>query len=138
MQERIITVATQNQQLIKCPSCQAELAFSVIPHTQPHLYCIHCQNAYHETYGQAKHRKIWWERIANRELHEIQSHAPMCECGGLFLSSAYPHCTHCGYSFTFAIPTKPKARLLYGDLIVFHGSKVYLDNGTHNLYQFGA
>ncbi|EKD79552.1 MAG: hypothetical protein ACD_41C00038G0004 [uncultured bacterium] len=138
MKERLVIILPSDQQPMACPSCKAELEYSIVPNTWPHLYCTHCKNAYHETHGQAGYKRIIRQRLANRKMHAIQSHAPVCECGGLFLFNAFPHCLHCGYEFSFGIPTEYKARLLHPDLVVFDGTKLYLDNGTHNLYQFGA
>lgn len=131
-------VQPSEQQLLNCPSCHAELHYSIVPNTWPYLYCTLCQNAYHETSGQSGFRKIIRQRIAHRTMHTIQSHAPNCECGGLFLFNAFPHCVHCGFEFPFGIPTQHRDRLRHSELVVFNGTKLFLDNGTYNLYQFGT
>ena len=138
MKERIVIVPPTDQKTMACPSCKAELEYSVIANTWPYLYCTHCQNAYHETHGQDRYKRIIRQRLAHRHMHTIQSHAPVCECSGIFLFNAFPHCLHCGFEFSFGIPIEYKARLLHSDLVVFAGTKLYLDNGTHHLYQFGT
>ncbi len=131
-----IPVQGEQQQTMACTSCQSQLRFAVISNVFPHLYCARCHNAYIEPKAKVRIKGLWLQRSALREQHDLQSHAPVCECGGLFLFNAHPHCTHCGNSLPLPFPEDPKGRLSYSDLIVFPGSKVYLDNGTVQVYQF--
>ncbi len=136
MPSQIVPIPSEQQQRRICASCQSELRYALISDQYPHLYCTHCHNAYVEASAGAKAQKIWWQHIATREQHEIQGHAPVCECGGLFLFNAQPHCTHCGRPLDIALPTHPKRRLLYSELVIFNGAKVYRDAGTIDTYQF--
>jgi hypothetical protein len=136
MPSRTILIPTEQQQVHTCASCQSELRFAILPKLFPHLYCARCNNVYVEPSSAKKVTSIWWPHLAKREQHEIQSHGPVCACGGLFLFNATPHCAHCGRALPFALPTNAKQRLCYDQLIVFNDTKVYLDAGTVDTYQF--
>ena len=131
-----VQVPATDQTTINCPSCQTITPCAIIPQTYPHLYCARCSNAYAEPRSAHHAGRIWWQRLAKREQHHIQSHAPVCACGGLFLFNATPHCPHCQRSLPVNLPTEPKERLRYSNLMVFPQSKLYLDNGTVQQYAF--
>lgn len=131
-----LSIPLEQQQTMACVSCQTQLQFAIIPNIAPHLYCARCHNVYSEPKAAKRIKSFWWQRFALREQHDLQSHAPVCECGGLFLFNAHPHCTHCGRSLPLPFPEDPKGRLAYSDMIIFDSSKVYLDNGLVETYQF--
>ena len=129
-------ITADQQQSLSCPSCKTVIRFAIIPSTYPHLYCARCTNAYAEPRAARHADRVWWQHLANRQQHHIQSHAPVCECGGLFLFNATPHCPHCRRGLPVNLPTEPKERLRYSNLMIFPNSKLYLDNGTANHYAF--
>lgn len=131
------TIPPEQQLTMDCPSCRTSIRYAQLPNIYPHFYCARCWNAYVEPRAQKLVNHIWWERTASRAQHDLQSHAPVCECGGLFLFNATPHCPHCRYSLPVMLPLdSKKARLRYNLLMVFPGSKTYLDNGTIERYAF--
>lgn len=120
---------------LSCPSCQAKLSYTNVTKQYPHLYCTHCHNVYVEQRSQAECRKIWTNWSAEKLMSTIQSRAPLCSCGGMFLFNASVHCVYCGEMLPLPEPTAPKRRLVYDRVVVFDATTIMYDDGKHVTYR---
>ena len=136
MPEQIVKIPLPQQHHITCISCQQSVAYAQLEHIAPQLYCTQCRNAYHQLDAKVEVSGLLQQRLAKRMVHIIQSHAPVCECGGLFLFNAQPRCPHCKKHLPLKLPSDVKLRLRFSSLYIQDESKLFLDNGTYRLYQF--
>lgn len=133
-----VTVPAEQIQTLNCPSCHATLHYYTVAKQFPHLYCTHCHNAYVELAAQAICRKVHTDGGAEKIMSRLQSSAPLCECGGMFLFNVGVHCVHCGEMLPLPLPPKGKLRLWYDQLVIFHDTTVYYDKGKKVSYRLTA
>ncbi len=129
-----ITISAQNSQVIRCSSCQATDRYYVVTDQWPHLYCSYCHNVYVDIDDYQTLNKIHSDNKALKAMELIEGAAKLCPCGGMFLFHVQVHCIHCGEVLPFQLPTDPRQRIRYGDLVVFDGSEIVLGQGQGKLY----
>ena len=135
--EEIVPIIKEHTQPITCSNCEQVSYYYVLANMWPHLYCSRCNNVYHETIDQRNYSKIITNWGRHKAMNLIESQAPLCECGGLFLFNAQPNCNNCNNPLPL-IYHEPisKKRLHHDALIVFDGTKEYLSQGHTRKYKF--
>lgn len=136
---RTITVPPEKIKTTECDVCHRTVSYAVLYESWPHLYCTRCNNVYHEKIKQRNYKQILTNWGRRKKMNLVESQAPLCECGGLFLFTAHPNCPYCNQPilFTKHLPDS-KERLLHDELIVLNGSKEYMNDGTSCQYVFSA
>lgn len=132
-----VTVPNEQCKTLDCPSCHATLHYYTVPKQFPHLYCTDCHNAYVDERSQKKCLAVRTDGGAAKMMSSIQSIAPLCSCGGMFLFNVGVHCSYCGEILPLPLPLKPKYRLRYDQLVVFNEATVLYNNDKQITYHLG-
>ena len=122
---------------VTCTYCDHVSDYAIIDEAWPHLYCTRCNNVYHEKINERDYDKIRTDWGRRKKMSLVESRAPLCECGGLFLFNAHPNCPNCGLTLPF-MNTQPDTleRIKHDRLIVTHDTLEYQNDGTSIRYTF--
>lgn len=132
----IIPIPYEKTQDFTCHHCNYISRIYVKEEASPHLYCTACNNVYHEDVDPPNYKTIRTNWGRRKKMNLIESQAPICRCGGLFLFNAHPNCPHCGQDFNWLDLSNEDVRLHHNKLMIFDGTLEYSNNGHEHEYHF--
>ena len=137
-------VPKDQQEEITCSTCQHVSRVAILPESWPHLYCTKCHNVYHEVDNQYAYKRIKTNWGRRKRMNIVESQAPLCECGGMFLFNAKPNCPNFKQDLHMFDELKTKngvhpeeeVRVFHDDMVIFPDTTEYMENGHTNTYDF--